>query len=159
MAYYWAGKQRIPLAATRLVAVDVPAAERAKLWSGDVTGEPVTGGIVLVPAAALTPQLIERLRKAGAAHPVLEHDDTLLVVLPEVRVDTGGAGTAATVRAAAAAYEGDVDVEQTRPGQLVLRPASGRGEDALDLANYVYEHAGPAAAQARFLRITPGDGR
>jgi hypothetical protein len=38
----------------------------------------------------------------------------------------------------------------------VLKPASGRGEEALELANHVSEQVNPDAAQARFLRIVPG---
>ena len=38
---------------------------------------------------------------------------------------------------------------------LVLRPTSGRSDDALTLANYIYEQAHPAAATVRFVQFVP----
>lgn len=159
-AYYWAREEKVPLEDTSLVAVDVPAAKRARLWGGALedaaAGAERAEDLVLVPAAELPAELRDRLREAGAVQPVLGHDDTLLVVLPEVRVETGDADTAAAVSAAVRDYAADVAVEQPAPGRFVLRPSSGRGEDALKLANHIYERARPDAAQARFLRIVTG---
>jgi hypothetical protein len=56
-------------------------------------------------------------------------------------------------RAATAVFERG-RVESAQPNVLRLR--SGRGEDALELANYVYERVRPDAAQARFLRVVTG---
>ncbi|GIM91837.1 hypothetical protein [Paractinoplanes toevensis] len=153
MAYYWARQRRVPLDDTALVAVDVAVARRARLWDGAPAGTPAGAGMVLVPAADLSPELHERLRAAGAEQPVLRHGDTLLVVLPEVRVESADPGRAATVESAVADYPESISVERPEPGRLILRPGSGLGGDALDLANYLHEHAGPDAAQARFLRI------
>lgn len=161
-AYYWARAEKVPLDDTSLVAVDVPAAKRARLWDGDLedaadgAGARRADDLVLVPTAELPAELRDRLREAGAVQPVLGHDDTLLVVLPEVRVETGDADTAASLRSVVQAYADDVAVEQLAPGRFVLRPSSGRGEDALKLANHVYERVRPDASQARFLRVVTG---
>jgi len=162
-SYYWARAEKVPLDDTSLVAVDVPAARRAGLWGGALAAAAAGPGpgrpadLLLGPAAALPADLRDRLREAGAAQPVLGHDDTLLVVLPEVRVETGDADTAAAVSAAVRDFAADVAVERPAPGRFVLRPRSGRGEDALELANHVYERARPDAAQARFVRIVTGN--
>jgi hypothetical protein len=159
-AYYWARAEKVPLEDTSLVAVDVPAAKRARLWDGALedaaAGARRAEDLVVVPTAGLPAELRDRLREAGAVQPVFGHDDTLLVVLPEVRVETGDADTAAAVSSAVRDSAVDVAVEEPAPGRFVLRPRSGRGEDALELANYVYERVRPDAAQARFLRVVTG---
>jgi hypothetical protein len=161
-AYYWAGGEKIPLQDTAQVAVDVRAAQRAKLWDGELAkaatdaGSKVTDDLVLIPAAKLSPKLRDRLEEAGAVQPVFRYDDgTLLVVLPEVRVETKDPTTAAALQSVVKDWASDVDVEQPKPGRFVLKPASGRGEEALELANHVSEQVDPDAAQARFLRIVP----
>jgi hypothetical protein len=160
--YYWAQDEKVPLHDTSLVAVDVPAAKRARLWDGELEDVAAGAGarraedLLLVPAAELPAELHDRLREAGAVQPVLGHDDTLLVVLPEVRVEAGDADTAAAVSSAVRDSGVDVAVEERVPGRFVLRPRSGRGEDALELANHVYERARPDASQARFLRVVTG---
>lgn len=161
-AYYWARAEKVPLEDTSLVAVDVPAAKRARLWGGELEDAAAGAGarraddLVLVPAAELPAELHDRLREAGAVQPVFGHDDTLLVVLPEVRVEAGDDDTAAAVSSAVRDYAAGVAVEEPTPGRFVLRPRSGRGEDALELANHVYERARPDASQARFLRVVTG---
>jgi hypothetical protein len=159
-AYYWARAEKVPLDDTSLVAVDVPAARRARLWDGELedaaAGARRADDLVLVPTAELPAELRDRLWEACAVQPVFGHDDTLLVVLPEVRVEAGDADTAAAVSSAVRDYAADVAVEQPAPGRFVLRPRSGRGEDALELANHVYERARPTAVQARFLRVVTG---
>jgi hypothetical protein len=162
-AYYWAGGEKIPLEDTAQVAVDVRAAQRAKLWDGELAtaateaGSKVTDDLVLLSAAKLSPKLRDRLEEAGALQPVFRYEDgTLLVVLPEVRVETKDPTTAAALQSVVEDWASDVELEQPRPGRFVLKPASGRGEEALELANHVSEEVNPDAAQARFLRIVPG---
>lgn len=159
--YYWAHGEKIPLDDAPQLAVDLPAATRASLWDGELakaagdTGTQVTRELVLVPADTLSRKLRDQLEEAGAVQPVFRSDDTLLVVLPEVRVETHDPATAAAVQSVADDWPADVEVEQPRPGRLVLRPASGRGKDALDLANRVAEEVRRATAQARFLHVVP----
>jgi ferric-dicitrate binding protein FerR (iron transport regulator) len=157
-SYYWAGGRRIALEDDSRIAVDIAGAERAELWDGELAaaaaaGAPVSSGVVLVPGAELSPVLRAELDSSGAAHPVYRSDDQTVIVLPEVRVETSPNTTVADMRSAVAGW--DVVVDQPASGRFVLTPASHRGADALALANHVTESVGPAAAQARFLRITP----
>jgi hypothetical protein len=156
--YYWAGGRRVALEDDSRIAVDIAGAERAQLWDGELataaaSGSPVTSGVVLVPGGDLSPALREGLESSGAAHPVYRSADQTVVVLPEVRVETSADTTVADMRSAVAGW--DAAVDQSSSGRFVLTPASHRGADALALANHVTESIGPAAAQARFLRITP----
>jgi hypothetical protein len=156
--YYWAGGERVVLEDDSRIAVDIAGAEQAELWHGELaaaaaTGDAVTPGVVLVPAEDLSPALRARLDSSGAGLPVYRAADQTVVVLPEVRVETSPDTTVDDMRSAGA--EWDAAVDQSASGRFVLTPASHRGADALALANHVTESIGPAAAQARFLRITP----
>lgn len=139
------------------IAVDVAAAEQAGLWDGELAASPdavdVGGGVVLLPGAEISTGLRARLAQAGASQPAYRSGDQIVVVLPEVRVEINDATTAAAVRSAVRDW--DVVVEQPKPGRMVLIPTSGRGVDALALANHVAETVGPPAAQARLVRVTP----
>ena len=158
-SYYWSGGEKVPLEDDPRVAIDVVGAERARLWDGDLadtaagSGARVTPDVVLVPGTELSADLRSRLEAAGAVHPVFRTEDQTVVVLPEVRVETSDRTTLEQMRAAVRDW--DVAVEAARPGRFVLTPGSHRGAEALSLANHVTETVGPAAAQARFLRITP----
>jgi hypothetical protein len=160
-AYYWAQGKKVSLQQATEIAVDVPAAQRAGLWEGELSatadrsGARLSADLALLPAAEVPEPLRDRLESAGAVQPVFRHDDALLVVLPEVRVETEDPGTAAALRSAVDTWTSKVDMEQPTPGRYVLRPASHRGEDALDLANFVSETVKPEAAQARFVRVVP----
>jgi hypothetical protein len=156
--YYWAGGRRVVLEDDSRIAVDIAGAERARLWNGELataaaSGAPVSSGVVLVPGGDLSPALREELDSSGAGHPVYRSAGQTVVVLPEVRVETSPDTTVADMRSAVAGW--DTAVDQSGSGRFVLTPASHRGADALALANHVTESIGPAAAQARFVRITP----
>jgi hypothetical protein len=156
--YYWAGGRRVVLEDDSRIAVDIAGAERARLWNGELataaaSGAPVSSGVVLVPGGDLSPALREELDSSGAGHPVYRSAGQTVVVLPEVRVETSPDTTVADMRSAVAGW--DTAVDQSGSGRFVLTPASHRGADALALANHVTESVGPAAAQARFVRITP----
>jgi hypothetical protein len=77
--------------------------------------------------------------------------------MPEVRVELEGDQHAAALDAVAASKVA-ADVTDDTPERLSLRPRSGKGEDALDLANFIYEHARPAAASVRMVQVVPKPG-
>jgi hypothetical protein len=59
------------------------------------------------------------------------------------------------VRSAIAPVDSNAVIDESKPGRFVVKPSSGRGADALDLANRLAEELKPEAAQARFIEITP----
>jgi hypothetical protein len=158
-AYYYAGGQRRGLADSDLVAVDLDAVgdlEEEVLEELRSSGRPLAGAVVLVDGETAARLLGDRLGEAPGVHPVYEAEGALVVVLPEVRVE-GGAGALRRVEERASARAG-VDASE---GRLVLRPRSGRGQEALELANELAESADEDEldlAQARFLRITERPG-
>jgi hypothetical protein len=163
--YYWAQGKKISLEQAQEVAVDIAGAKKAGLWEGKLasaaaeSGTQINQDLMVLPSAAMSDQLLDNLDDAGAVQPVYRHEDTLLVVLPEVRVETEDPGKAEALKSAVDRWESKVTMEQTKPGRFVLRPESHRGKDALDLANYVSETVKPEAAQARFVRMVPKEAR
>jgi hypothetical protein len=87
--------------------------------------------------------------------PVYEAEDgSTLAVLPEVRVECADP----TVLDAVAASLSGATVTERSEERLVIRPDSGRGEDALAIANRVHEDYDVEVAQARFRRVVPRPG-
>lgn len=142
------------------LAVDTRSAAGAGL--GDVVSAlPVAsrlpGGMTIVDRAAVGDELYERLSTAGLVQPVYRSGAALVVLMPEVRVELEGDQHAAALEAVGAA-DVAADVTDDTPARLSLRPRSGRGEDALDLANFIYERAHPAAASVRMFQVVPKRG-
>jgi hypothetical protein len=113
-------------------------------WAG---GRKVRLDRVAEPPAALA-------ESAGADAPVYRAEDgSLLAVLPEVRVECADPEVLDQVAASLEA----ATVERSEE-RLVIRPDSGRGEDALAIANHVHEAFHVDVAQARFRRVVPRPG-
>jgi hypothetical protein len=82
-------------------------------------------------------------------------DGSLLVVLPEVRIEAADERQARKIRRALDGASVASEVVRDKGEQLVVRPRSHKGGDALELANLVAETVEPPMAQARFLRVVP----
>ena len=156
--YYYAGGQRIELEPDdRYVAVDEKAADAAGVTveSGTEPARRLPGGVIVSPRSDLSETGLERLSRAGALRPVYRRDRAMVVPLPEIRVEFDNAKQRAAVKAAISQAPCEAEVSDEGADGLLLRPASGRSDDALALANYVYEHAHPAAASVRFVQFVP----
>lgn len=157
--YYYAGGKRVLLTVDiDRVGVDGERAAKAGL-SAEVShakkaGTRMPGGVFLVPRSELTRSQLTRLRKAGAALTVYRVGKTVALPMPEVRVELGASDRGATLAAARDAGVA-AEFEETPSGRLVLRPRSGSGEDALSLANFIYEHAHPQASSPRMAQVMP----
>ena len=81
-------------------------------------------------------------------------DGSLITVLPEVRVECEDPAVLDAVSSSLR----DARVTQRTDERLVIEPTSGRGEDALALANHLAESFDLEVAQARFRRIIPRPG-
>jgi hypothetical protein len=159
--YYWAGGEKVPLATDPHIAVDQTSAQTQGLWDGELAtaaetaGYQIGDGLIMLPKEAVSSALRGRLDQTGASAPVYRVDETLIAVLPEVRVEVAADANTADVRGAIADIDADAAVAEPKPGRLVVTPSSGRGADALDLANQIVERVRPEAAQADFVRIMP----
>ena len=152
-SYYWAGGRKVPLEATSEVAIDLDSAAATGL---DVTalarlrgaGRILTRSLLLVSG----PEAADALGPGARAgvHPVFHSQDgSLVVVLPEVRVESADSRTLDEVgRSLTTAH-----VKERTEERLVLEPDSGRGEDALALANSVAESHRTDVSQPRLLRV------
>jgi hypothetical protein len=112
------------------------------------------GGVAVVPRALVPKQILAELESIGALQPVYRASGARIVTYPEVRVEVESGRREAVV---SAIQESGIPTEvgSEEHGKMVLRPKSGRGVDALSLANFIYERAHPPMAQARFMRIVP----
>jgi hypothetical protein len=149
--YYGNDGRAVALTATDQVVVELellgsPAEGLALLRE---RGTALTPSLTLVLEAYVAQALGPEERTVPGVHPVLRTDDgTLLAVLPEVRVE-GDPDQLARL----AAGPPRAEVAERDDGRLVLRPSSGRGADALALANALHESGAVTLAQPRFLRI------
>jgi hypothetical protein len=162
--YYYAGGERVDLepaddlfavgGGTASVAAAIPEAASA-------AGQPLTGGIRL-----LTREELGDAAAAGAGSdpefPVFRSHGAIMVALPEVRVEESRKAHRARLRKWLADHSRDVAVVGGNGGdrddgdeRWVLRPVSGKGADALALANQLAEQVGPQVAQPRFIRVVP----
>jgi hypothetical protein len=163
-AYYYAGGQRVHLTrADDLVAVD--KRRLAKEHIGDEirievekVSKPLMGGISLVSLTDLgsdAEKMVKVLKKAGALQPVYKADGAILVALPEVRVEETRKVQQEKLEKWLKAHAAATEVQRSDDGPMVVKPASGDGDDALMLANALTEAVQPELVQPRFLRVTP----
>jgi hypothetical protein len=156
--YYYASGQKIPLDAAPQFVVNPKAAEEQGLWQGELSdaatakGTDIGKGLVILPSDAVPAELRDQLDNTGASAPVFRAEDELIVVLPEVRMESPKS-SANEVRTAVDRIDSDASIEESAPGRFVVKPSSGRGVDALHIANMLNEEVNPDAVQPRFVRI------
>jgi hypothetical protein len=158
---YYAGGRKVELDRDdEYVAVVQDAARRAGLDAQVESASKDTprqgGGVVLAQRSALDQKTIAGLRDAGALQPVYRHNNAVIVALPEVRVEFDTAEQRDAVRELLA--DGDVaphKISQSTDYGMVVQPESGKGDDALKIANEIHERAHPAAASVRFVQFVP----
>lgn len=153
--FYWAGGRKVPLEASSDVVVDVGSQAVAELTESELRalrdkGRSLSASLLLVAESDAAEALGEGCSTMAGVHPVFRAEDgSEIVVLPEVRVEGSDPGKIAELgRSVTSAHV----TEQTAE-RLVLEPDSGRGEDALTLANELAESPDTDVAQARFVRI------
>jgi len=157
--YYYAGGMRVELLEDH-EHVCVDPGRDSSAWP-DALADVVAnarqqpGGIAVVPRSVLGDDALTALAAAGALRPVFRHGSALMVALPEVRVALDNAQQRASVEALLADAACPMVVTAASPDGLVLKPASGRASDALQMANRIYERAHPAASSVRFLQFVP----
>jgi hypothetical protein len=160
-AYYWAGGRRIPLRGSSEVVIDVTSAAGAQLAGSSLDrlraqGRSLTSSLLLVPDSDARAALGEDHDSVAGVHPVFRSEDgALVVVLPEVRVESSDRRRLEAVGLSLT----DAHVREQGEERLVLEPDSGRGVDALLLANTLAESQAAEVVSARFLRVVPRPGR
>ncbi len=92
--------------------------------------------------------------QSEAANRVYRVGDTIVVVMPEVRVEESRPQHLEKLEAWLAEHKASVEVVSQTDERLVLRPLSMRGSDALDIANALHEEIEREMAQARFICST-----
>jgi hypothetical protein len=159
-AYYYASGQRVELETDdEHVGIDRNAARRAGLEEQITTAPSIagqSGPVAVAPRAALSQEALASLRAAGALQPVYRRNRAIMVALPEVRVEFDRPEQRKGVLKFLADHKVPPhSITDQSDDRLVIKPASGRGEDALTIANAIYEGAHPASSSVRFLQFVP----
>jgi hypothetical protein len=157
-AYYYAAGQKVDLEPDEEhVAVDQAAAKEAGLDAkvNAYSAVRAGAGVLVTSRSSLTDDTIQRLQEAGALQPVYRRDKAVVVAMPEVRVEFDTPDQRGRVMSLLSPNASDVSVTEDTTDRLVIRPVSGRGEDALNLANRIQEYANPAAVSVRFVQFVP----
>ena len=160
--FYDADGEKVRIEAEEtLVALIRAGAERAgfgqQIAGALAAARKLPGGVHLTERALLATDVLSSLREAGAIQPVYRHGRTLLVPMPEVRIEFQAEQRRAVLDAVAHTPR-PVEVEEQSEVRIVLRVESGSGDDAIDVANYVYEQARPAMSAARLIQVVPRPG-
>jgi hypothetical protein len=159
--YYYTGETKVSLEPDEThVALDMKLARKKALTPKELEalrthGTQLKGDLYLISRHNLPSTIQSRLEEMNVLQPVFRHEDTLIVVLPEVRAETEGSREAEALQAYTSKRKGAVKMDQKRTGQFVLWPTSGQGTDALDLANELHEKVHLGTVQARFVRMVP----
>jgi hypothetical protein len=122
-----------------------PSRAPAAWLAGERTHPAVRGELRLIEATALPGGLRTKLDACAALHPVLQQAGARLIVLPDVRVELRDASAAQALRAEVTSGTPPASVAELAGAALptlVLRPRSGRGADALALAEALRRPAG-----------------
>jgi hypothetical protein len=154
--YYFASGKRVPLHPDpNHLGVDLDRAKlpKTRRLALERAGRKLRDGVLLLSSDALAPDERAALAQAGALLPTYRAEDATIVVLPEVRVELRDADQAADLRDRLARAGVDPGSVTERGARVSFAPASGRAEDALRIANEIYEELAPAVSQARFLRV------
>jgi hypothetical protein len=158
-AYYYNDGAQVPLQPAEELAVDLEAAFAAGLPQHMLatlrkSGRELRTGLVMLDPKDIRQEVANELRAAHALQPVFHAENgVLIVILPEVRFEASDKEQAAEIRKCLGSTQLDSEVVRDRGEFLVVRPTSGSGADALELANRIEEEVHPPMAQARFLRI------
>ncbi len=159
--YYYARGKRVSLSEDEgFVALDLDRAEEVgiKLEVRNLLDEDAAElrrELYLVPRSGISEEVEERLSENGVLQPVLRHGDALLVALPEVRVETAGKKQNLAVRKFLESADVPSEIQSDQGQGFVVRPRTGRGLDALRLANELHEETSVEMADVRFLRMVP----
>lgn len=93
-------------------------------------------------------------KKAETEYPVYSSKaGGYVVALPEVRVQEQSPNTSESFASWLNRNKDRVVVVGQKRGQTTLRPVSGKGEDAITIANEIYVAIRPMMSQPRFLRL------
>jgi len=155
--YYYASGERVPIELDEeQVAVDAARAgpEQVSQLLGRAGPSPqAPGGVLLLRRERVGEEGLRGLAARGALRPVYRAGGAALVALPEVRVELEGEAQRRAVREAIERAPHPVEIAEEGPGRIVLRVCSGSGDDALEVANFLFETARPAASSVRFVRF------
>ncbi len=157
--YYYAGGEKIPLhRVTHLVAlrgqIPVKGVAATKLDSKKRWSMPLTNGLSLVDSDGLAQEDLAKFASPGDMQPVYTCGNTIMVPLPEVSVEAVDETKKKSLAKLLQKMGDRARVEQGKYGQMIVHLTSGKGDDAVELANLIHEKIRPELAAPRFMQVT-----
>ncbi len=158
--YYYASGQRVVLElATTHLALDLSATHGAQRAALGHAGRELSAHVVLFDSATAPQRQALAAAPGAVALPVFKSGGTLLVALPEVRVEDDDTQALERVACWLADQPGQGRVTDSRSGRLTLQAGPALAHDSVALAREVVERCGVASASPRLLRVTPAPKR
>ena len=158
--YYYASGQRVALELdTAHLALDLSALRGAQRAALGRAGRELSAQVVLFDTASAPDAKAMAAAPGAVALPVFRSGSTLLVALPEVRVEDEDAEALERVSCWLAEQPRQGSVTETRNGRMTLHPGPALDHDSVALAREVVERCGVASASPRLLRVTPAPKR
>lgn len=157
--YYYAGGKKIPLQRVdNLVALrgQVPSRKRDSktLAMNKRDSMPLMDGLSLVDVQGIADEDLAKYASPGDMQPVYTAGNTLMVPLPEVSVEAVDEKKQKSLEKLLDKMGDLARVEKGKYGQITVHLTSGKGDDALQLANLIHEKIRPELAAARFMQVT-----
>lgn len=157
--YYYAQGERIALQLDpQHCAIDLPKVTSASLKSdleALCTAQAAVKhrGMLVCHRDDLAQSQLVELAEHEALQPVYRHGTTLLLFLPEVRLEEAKVDIHSDILDWLAST-GSAETKLSRSGATAkVYPISGKGTDALELANQLQEKFSPQMVQARMVRL------
>jgi hypothetical protein len=148
--FYYANGQKVPLK----VAEDYIA-----IASGSIKGllkdSLRLGGVTVVGEKATPPAEFKAIKDNPDARAVYVFGETLMVPLPQVRVEDPRASVLNKAEKWLRTSAKVADKLERDGHGITFLPASGSADDAVKLANEVQKETGAKTAQPNFLRLNP----
>ena len=160
--YYFAGGKKVPLHRDeRHIAIDLDDSKIGRLSKDIINALREKANIIKRSVALLAIDDIPEdalafIREHGADLPVFHENGTLIIVLPEVRVEFDTEIELENIKSYLNTKA--VTVQKQKRKRLSLVPNSRSGKEALELANQLGEKLKVGLSQARFLRVVPRGG-
>lgn len=159
-SYYYAGGQKIPLEPVKdLVALRGSAATAVsstmeKAASKSPRSMELMDGMSLVDVSDVPATDLQKFSTAGDAQPVYQAGSTMMIPLPEVCVEPANDSQKKSVNKLLKGLGDRARVETGKYGQITVHLTSGRGDDAVQLANEIHEQIDSGVASPRFMQVT-----
>ena len=157
--YYYANSEKVALSEEKdMVAVDGARVVEAGLATAEwerlrKAGRALLKGWWMIRAADLPSAVIGKLREMKAIQQVFKAQGAYIVAYPEIQLEESRSAKSAKLKNWLKNNQRSVKIIENKGANWLIEAKSGKGVDALNLANALTEEFGPELSQSRFVRV------